>query len=198
MAQQYALALDLEKSGATMPWSTAKTQKVTYNGVFSTNKAALLPMGTWYISLLLQSKPPVEWGIAPLPQTAASGPITTFGSPTAFAVNKKAKNADAAKKFVAWASGEQGATILAKIGVSPSFRNQSILDTYFASAGMPTDDIAKKAFQPAKVALEMPVNEKSSDVDVILNEEHELIMTGEKTVDAGLAEMGKRVRSEVQ
>jgi multiple sugar transport system substrate-binding protein len=35
-------------------------------------------------------------------------------------------------------------------------------------------------------------------VDTILNEEHELIMTGDKTVDAGLAEAGKRVKSEVQ
>jgi multiple sugar transport system substrate-binding protein len=197
MANQYNLALDLEKAGATLPWATAKTQKVTYNGIFSTGKAAMVPMGTWYMALLLQAKPDVEWSIAPLPQVAASGPVTTFGSPTAFAVNKKAKHADAAKQFVTWASGPQGATILAKIGVAPAFRDQSILDTYFAVSGMPTDETAKKAFQPDKVVLEMPVNEKSSDVDLILNEEHELIMTGDKTVDAGLAEMGKRVRSEV-
>jgi multiple sugar transport system substrate-binding protein len=198
MAPQYNLALDLQKAGATMPWGTAKTQKVTYNGVFSTSKAAMVPMGTWYMALLLQTKPGIEWSIAPLPQTAASGPITTFGSPTAFSVNKKAKHLDLAKEFVRWASGEQGATILAKIGVAPAFRDQAILDTYFAVSGMPADDIAKKAFQPDKVVLEMPVNEKSSDVDTILNEEHELIMTGDKTVDAGLAEAGKRVKSEVQ
>jgi multiple sugar transport system substrate-binding protein len=197
MAAQYNMALDLEKSKATLKWGEAKTQKVTYDGMFSTGKAAMLPMGTWYIALLLQKKPDVDWSIAPLPQIGPGDPITTFGSPTAFAVNKKAKHADLAKEFVSWASGEQGATILAKIGVAPSFRNQAILDTYFAVTGMPTDEIAKKAFQPGKVVLEMPVNEKSSDVDTILNEEHELIMTGDKTVDAGLAEMGKRVKSEV-
>jgi multiple sugar transport system substrate-binding protein len=198
MGPQYEVALDLQKSGASMPWATAKTQKVTYNGVFSTGKAALLPMGTWYMALLLQSKPGVEWSIAPLPQTGAGGPVTTFGSPTAFAVNKKAKHPDAAREFVRWATGEQGATILAKIGVAPAFRSQAILDTYFATAGMPADDVARKAFQPDKVVLEMPVNEKSSDVDTILTEEHELIMTGAKTVGAGLAEMGNRVRSEVR
>ena len=198
MAAQYTMALDLEKAKATLPWAEAKTQKVTYDGMFATSKAAMVPMGTWYMALLLQKKPDIEWSVAPLPQVGSSGPITTFGSPTAFAVNKKAKHADLAKQFVSWASGEQGATILAKIGVAPSFRNDAILQTYFAVSGMPTDDIAKKAFQPDKVVLEMPVNEKSSDVDTILNEEHELIMTGDKTVDAGLAEMGKRVKSEVQ
>ena len=157
----------------------------------------MLPMGTWYMALLLQAKPNVEWSIAPLPQAEPGSAITTFGSPTAFSVNKKAKNPDEAKEFVRWATGEQGATVLAKIGVSPAYRTQAILDTYFAVTGMPTDEIAKKAFQPDKVVLEMPVNEKSSDVDLILNEEHELIMTGDKTVDAGLAEMGNRVRSEV-
>jgi multiple sugar transport system substrate-binding protein len=197
MAAQYAMTLDLEKAGAAMPWSTAKTQKVTYDGIFAGGKAAMLPMGTWYIALLLQTKPNVDWSIAPLPQTAASGPITTFGSPTAFAVNKKAKNAELAKEFVRFASGEQGATLLAKIGVSPSYRTPAILDEYFKTSGMPTDETAKKAFQPENVVLEMPVNEKSSDVDKILNEEHELIMTGDKAVDAGLAEMGSRVKSEV-
>jgi multiple sugar transport system substrate-binding protein len=34
-------------------------------------------------------------------------------------------------------------------------------------------------------------------VDKILTEEHELIMAGEKTVDAGIAEMNSRVKSEV-
>jgi len=199
MKPQYDLTLDLEKSGAALPWATAKTQKVTYNGVFSTGKAALLPMGTWYMGLLLQNKAAgLDWSIAPLPQVAATGPITTFGSPTAFAVNKKAKHAAAAKEFVRWASGEQGATTIAKIGVAPAYRTRAIIDAYFAVTGMPADDIAKKAFQPDEVVLEMPVDEKSSDVDQILNEEHELIMSGDKTVGAGLAEMGKRVKTEVQ
>jgi multiple sugar transport system substrate-binding protein len=170
--------------------------------MFSTEKAAMLPMGTWYAAALVSAKAAgktsVDWGIAPMPQTNASGPITTFGSPTAFAVNKKAKNAAAAKEFVLWASGEKGASTIAKIGVAPSFRNASILDSYFAVTGMPTDELTKKAFAPDKVVLEMPVNEKSSSVDTILNEEHQLIMTGSKSVTDGLAEMGKRVKTEVQ
>jgi multiple sugar transport system substrate-binding protein len=48
------------------------------------------------------------------------------------------------------------------------------------------------------VQLEMPVSDKSSDVDQILTEEHELVMTGEKSVDDGIKEMDHRVKTEVQ
>ncbi|GAA1571229.1 sugar ABC transporter substrate-binding protein [Dactylosporangium maewongense] len=200
MSAQYTMALDLQMAGATLPWGTASTQKVSYNTMFSTGKAAMLPMGTWYAAALLQAKADkksdVDWGIAPLPQVGG-GTVTTFGSPTAFAVNKKAKHADAAKRFVLWASGEKGAATIAKIGVTPAYHSAAITDAYFAVAGMPGDALAKKAFQPDKVVLEMPVSDKSSDVDAILTEEHQLIMTGSKTVSAGIAEMGKRVKSEV-
>ncbi|TDC42049.1 extracellular solute-binding protein [Micromonospora sp. KC213] len=200
MKPQYAIALDLEKSGATLKWATARTQKVTYHTMFSEEKAAMLPMGTWYAARLIDEKKAgkikVDWGMAPLPQ-ASEGASTTFGSPTAFAVNKKARNAEAARKFVTWASGEKGAAAIAKIGVFPAYTDATITDLYFGVDGMANDEVAKKAFQPGEVKLEMPVSEKSSDVDTILNEEHELIMTGEKSVDAGIAEMGKRVKSEV-
>ncbi|MFI7067288.1 ABC transporter substrate-binding protein [Kribbella sp. NPDC050124] len=197
---QYAMTLDLQQSGALLPWATASSQKVTYNSMFSTGKAALMPMGTWYAAQLLadtkSGKTKVDWGVAPLPQRE-TGKVTTFGSPTAFAVNKNSKHADAAKKFVTWAAGEEGATAIAKAGVTPSLQSQAILDTYFALPGVPQDAIAKKAFKPDQVVLEMPVTDKTADVDTILTEEHELIMTGEKSLDDGLAEMAKRVKNEV-
>ncbi|PZG02925.1 ABC transporter substrate-binding protein [Micromonospora deserti] len=200
MKPQYTMALDLQKSGAMLPWATAKTQKVTYHTMFSEEKAAMLPMGTWYAARLIEEKKAgkisVDWGMAPLPQ-ATEGASTTFGSPTAFAVNKKARNAEAARKFVTWASGEKGAAAIAKIGVFPAYTDATIADLYFGVDGMANDEVAKKAFQPGEVKLEMPVSEKSSDVDNILKEEHELIMSGEKSMDAGIAEMGKRVKSEV-
>ena len=199
---QYTMTLDLQKSGVLLPWATARSQKISYNTMFSTGKAALLPMGTWYAATLLADtkagKTKVDWGMAPLPQRAADGKVTTFGSPTAFAVNKNSKHADAAKKFVEWASSEAGATAVAKAGVTPSLQSQQILETYFALPGVPGDAVAKKAFKPDTVVLEMPVGEKSSDVDQILTEEHQLIMTGQKSLDDGLAEMAKRVKNEVR
>ncbi|MEU3663493.1 extracellular solute-binding protein [Streptomyces sp. NPDC032940] len=202
MKDQYEVALDLQKSGATLPFSTASSQKITYDSQMTTGKAAMIPMGTWFASKLLASEAAgtndVDWAMAPIPQVRAGGETVTFGSPTAFAVNKKARNAEAAEKFVMWASGPEGAAAIAKVGVVPAYSDDKVMETFFGVEGMPGDRVSRQAMAPGKVQLEMPVSEKSSDIDQILTEEHELVMSGEKSVGAGLDEMGRRVRSEVQ
>ena len=97
-----------------------------------------------------------------------------------------------------WASGPGGAAAIAKVGLVPAYTDGKIMDTFFAVKGMPTDPVSRKAMTPSKVQLEMPVSDKSSDIDVILNEEHELGMSGEKSIDKGNEEMNDRVRNEVK
>ncbi|KUO22376.1 ABC transporter substrate-binding protein [Streptomyces dysideae] len=199
---QYTMAVDLQKSGAAMQFSTAKSQQIEYNSMLTTGKAAMVPMGTWWAARLLQEKAQgthdVDWGMAPMPQITDDGKTVSFGSPTAFAVNKKAKNAEAAKKFVLWASGPEGAAAIAKIGVVPAYSDDTVMENFFGVEGMPTDALSKEAMSPDTVKLEMPVSDKSSDIDQILSEEHELIMSGEKSVGEGIKDMGARVKSEVE
>ena len=198
---QYNTALDLQKSGATLDFGTAKSQKTSYRTMFETGQAAMMPMGTWYIAGILQAKKDgktnVNWGLAPMPQKKSGGDVTTFGSPTAFAVNKNAAHSEEAKKFIEWAAGEEGAKAISKIGVVPALQNDAVTDAYFKLDGLPTDELSKKAFTPDETALEMPVSDKSAATDKILNQEHDLIMVGERSVADGITEMGKRVKSEV-
>ncbi|MCX3062934.1 ABC transporter substrate-binding protein [Streptomyces beihaiensis] len=202
MKNQYEIALGLQKAKATLPFSTAKSQNITYDSQLTTGKAAMVPMGTWWAAALLAEKKQgtndVKWGMAPIPQLTKNGKTVTFGSPTAFAVNKKARHADAAEKFVTWASGPEGAATVAKIGITPAYTDGKVMDSFFSVPGMPQDKLSREAMQPSKVQLEMPVSDKSSDIDQILKEEHELIMSGEKSVDAGIKEMDHRVKTEVQ
>ncbi|WP_232666520.1 ABC transporter substrate-binding protein [Pseudonocardia sp. TRM90224] len=200
MKSQYELALDLQRSGAALDYGTARTQQVNYRSMFETGQTAMLPMGTWYIAsikaAIASGKSSVDWGVAPMPQLAPGAGTTTFGSPTAFAVNEKAKNAEVAKEFVRFAAGEQGAKAIAAIGVVPAFRSDAVTAAFTA---LPSDELSKKAFtEDKKIVLEMPVSETTSDVDTILTEEHSLIMTGEKPVDDGLREAGDRVKNEVR
>ncbi|WP_327585242.1 sugar ABC transporter substrate-binding protein [Nonomuraea sp. NBC_00507] len=198
---QYNVALGVQKSGSTLDFGTAMAQKSDYKTLFETGATAMLPMGTWYISALLDAKKngktDVEWALAPMPQRPGGSGVTTFGSPTAFAVNKKAEHADAAKKFVQFAAGKAGAEAISKVGVVPALQSPEITSAYFALDGMPTDEVSKKAFEPDKVNLEMPVSENTSDIDTILREEHELIMVGDKPVADGIKSMNERVKSEV-
>ncbi|NUR26994.1 MAG: sugar ABC transporter substrate-binding protein, partial [Catenulispora sp.] len=198
---QYEIALGLQKDGAALDFGTATSQKSDYRTMFESGATAMLPMGTWYISGILEQKAKgatdVDWALAPMPQRPDATGVTTFGSPTAFAVNKRAEHTDAAKKFVQFAASRAGAEAITKVGVVPAFQSPDITQAYFAQTGMPADALSKKAFQPDKVVLEMPVSERTSDVDTILKEEHELIMVGDKSVDEGIRSMGERVKSEV-
>lgn len=200
MKQQYDTTVALQEAGSILDYATAKSQQTSYRTVFEGGQAAMMPMGSWYIAGILASKAAgttsVDWGIAPLPQ-ASVGDSTTFGSPTAFAVNKNAEHSEEAERFIAFASGEEGARAVASVGTVPALQSDAITEAYFGLEGMPSDDLSKKAFAPETVALEMPVSDISSDVDTILTEEHDLIMTGEKSVDDGIAEMESRVTSEV-
>jgi len=160
-----------------------------------------MPMGTWYISGILQAKKDakstVDWGIAPMPQIDDVDQTTTFGGPTAFAVNKASKHKDAAKTFLAFAASLEGAKAISAIGVVPALQSDDVTAAYFALDGMPTDELSKEAFAPDDVALEIAPSDITADVDVILNEEHDLIMVGEKSVDDGIAAMESRVKQDV-
>ncbi len=196
---QYTLALDLQNAGAALDWGTAKTQKVNYRSMFETGQTAMMPMGTWYIASIKAAieggTSSVEWGMAPMPQISSGGQTTTFGSPTAFAVNEKAKNVEWAKEFIEFATGEEGAKVLAGIGVVPAYSSDAVTAAFTA---LPGDELSRTTFtEDKKVVLEMPVSEVTSDIDTILNEEHELIMAGQKSIDDGIRDAGERVKNEV-
>ncbi|MGW2545884.1 ABC transporter substrate-binding protein, partial [Kitasatospora sp. NPDC001574] len=200
LADQYRSALAIQDAGATIDFGTATTQKSGYQSVFENKQAAMMPMGTWFVAKLLADKQAgttdADWALAPLPQRPGASGVTTFGSPTAFAVNKKAQHADAAQKFVEFATGPEGAKAVTAIGVVPALLTDETRKAYFDLPGMPVDDTSKKAFAPDKVALEMPVGPKTSQIDTILTEEHQLVMTKQKSIDAGIKEMNSRVKDE--
>lgn len=199
---QYDIALGIQNAGATLDYGTATTQKTGYQAMIETGKAAMLPMGTWLIGTLWADKKSgatdIDWSMAPMPQRPGASGVTTFGSPTAFSINKKAKNVDAAEKFIEFATGPQGAAIVAGIGIVPALLNDDTRKVYFGLDGMPADAGFQQAFKPDKVVLEMPVNDKSSQIDTILTAEHTLVMTKQKSIAAGIAEMDSRVQTEVE
>jgi multiple sugar transport system substrate-binding protein len=52
---------------------------------------------------------------------------------------------------------------------------------------------ANQALQTSTVRLELPMDPNVGAVEQILNEEHELIMTGSVSVDQGIEEMTTRI-----
>lgn len=179
-----------------MPLATAKTASASYSGQFETGKAAMVPMGTWLISTLLTDKKAgkynMNWGMAKIPHFSGAKAGTTFGNITPLGINAASKNKDEAWKFVKFVGTEKGADILAKAGDMPAFRNDAVMKIYDGLEGLPTG--SKDALVTSKVALEFPPNANGAAIDKILQEEHELIMIGKNSVDAGIANMNKRVK----
>jgi multiple sugar transport system substrate-binding protein len=179
-----------------MPLGIAKASSANYKGQFETGKAALLPMGTWFLGTLITDKKNglhnVNWGVATIPHFDKAKQGTTFGNVTPVAINSLSKNKDAAWKFVKFISSEKAAMIFAKHGIMPAYRNEAVMKVFNSLDGLPAG--SQEALKTTKVALEFPPNVKGAAIDKILQEEHELIMINNNSVDAGIATMNKRVQ----
>lgn len=197
LKEAYDIFLPMQNEDKSiMPLGTAKAASASYTGQFETGKAAMVPMGTWFTGTLLTDKKAgkynMNWGIATIPHFDDAKAGTTFGNITPVAINANSKNKDAAWEFVKFLGSEKAATIMAKHGVMPAFRDDAVMSTYNSLDGLPAG--ANDALKTSHVALEFPPNPNGAAIDKILQEEHELIMINKNSVDAGIANMDKRVQ----
>ena len=121
-----------------------------------------------------------------------------MGNPTPIGIPAGARNVEEAWRFIEFATGEPGALILAEMGIPSAFKNDRVLNTFFNLPGMPTDPLSRRAFNPDFVSTEWPMNPLSGAIDSILNQEHQLILVGEATIDAGIRRMGERAAREIR
>ncbi|HEX8631317.1 MAG TPA: extracellular solute-binding protein [Catenuloplanes sp.] len=206
MTPYYQRSLDLQESGAQATFGTATTNTLTYQSQFGTQKAAMMPMGSWYVATLLaqQAKGDAakfEWGIAPAPQrdkSTTSNPVT-FGDPTGMGINPKVSGAkrDAAKKFLGFIGGEKSATAMAGIGITPAYASTTVTDAYFALKGIPTDKLSKFAFATHDTKPENPVSKHTTALQNLLKETHSSIMSKSVPAEKGITDAQGRAKSQV-
>jgi len=205
----YERVLKLQDEGAQVDFNTSSANQLTYQGEFGTQKAAMLPMGSWYTATLIAQQASgeadaFEWGIAPAPQLDSSTAGTdktpvTFGDPTGFGANAalSGNKAAAAKKFLEFAASEDAAQVLAGIGITPALTSDTVTETYFGVEGAPTDDLSKFAWSTHEVLPENPTSNKTAAIQGILGDMHTAIMSGSTGVDEAITEAQDRVANEV-
>ncbi|MFT4030212.1 MAG: extracellular solute-binding protein [Protaetiibacter sp.] len=205
----YESALALQDSGVQESFNTITANQLNYRGVFGSQQAALLPMGSWYYGILLQQQVSGEaqdfnWAVAPAPQLDASTAGTdntplTFGDPTGFGINANIDESkiQAAKEFLEYASSEDAAIALAKIGVLPAYVDDDVLNAYFSTDGAPADELTKFALQTGDVAPQNPPVAETAAVQNILNDMHTAIMSESESVDSAIKAAEDRVKNEV-
>lgn len=196
----YEMVLKEQQDGVCMDYATLKTQGLHYSDAFAQGNIGMMNMGSWFLSTLISKIKSGEytdctnWGIVKYPHAEGVEPGSTLSTVTCLAVPTSAPNKDAAWEFVKFVSGEEGAKVMAGTGNIPAMTNDQIVDLISAMDGFPTDDNSKQALVASHAYLEMPANDKASEIETVLNEQHDLIMTESTTVDDGIAAMNEGVQ----
>ena len=112
---------------------------------------------------------------------------------TALAINVDSPKAEAAADFINWCVSEEGAKVIAETGTFPACGSDETNEIIRGTAGFPEDDASAGALNTVAVYLEMPYTQYASDIETILNAEHDAIMTLSETVDEGIQNMNDQV-----
>ena len=199
LAPYYERILRQQDDGVVQSYAALKTSTTHYSGVFFNNRVAMMNMGTWFIATQIEKvktgeSTSVNWGLVKYPHPDGVPAGTTLGTITSLAVNRNSKKKEQALDFLKFVTGPEGAAVLARLGVIPAIMNDDVINTIAATPGFPTDEGSKEALRVTKAYLEMPMHDRSADIELILNEVHDNIMTKNAAVPQGIAEMNDRVR----
>ncbi len=201
MKPYYEMVLAEEADGVCRTYSDLTTEGLHYSAAFSNGDTAMMNMGSWYIATMIASLASGEydssvcgnWGIVKYPHAEGVEPGSTLGTITGLAVTSATDVPDEAWKFVNWASGSEGAKVMANTGNFPAIMTDEVIDTITGLDGFPTDDASKEALEVSNLYLEVPYADNVSEINSILDTYHAMIMNGETSVDDGIASMNEEV-----
>lgn len=179
-------------------YATLKTSSLHYSAAFYQNNVASLVMGTWFIPTLSQAivngeSEDFDWGIATMPLTNDASKGTAAGTITSLGISSNSKNKEEAYKFVEFVSSEEGAQIIAETGTMPAIQTEAVINTITSNESFPSDEQSKDALQVETTYLELPLDENAAEVETILNDAHDNIMTKNATINEELKNTSEQV-----
>ncbi len=197
----YEMVLNQEKDGVCRKYSDLKTEGLHYSAAFSGGDVAMLNMGSWFIATMISNLNSGEydsslcgnWGIVKYPHAEGVEAGSTLGTITGLSVTKASDTPDAAWEFVKWVSGEEGAAVMASSGNFPAIMTDEVADIITGLEGFPTDAESKEALNVSNLYLEVPYAPNVSEINSVLDSYHGSIMTGELSIDEGIAKMNEEV-----
>ena len=197
----YEQVLSEQADGVIPNYGEQKTSGLHYSGAFQNGQAAMCNMGSWFIATMQKYNEeaegngvePVNFGIVKYPHPGGAPAGSTLGTVTSLAVNANSEKKDAALDFVNWCASEDGAKCVAAVGTFPAVASDETNAIISSTEGFPSDDASLEALNTTAIYLEMPLSDKASEIETILNTEHDAIMTESETVDEGIANMNEQV-----
>lgn len=197
----YELYLKMQyEDKSVMSYGEATTSSAHYRTQFESGRVGMMYIGTWTIGALISDhkagRHDVNWGIVKSPHWASmKEPDTAVAIVTPLAINANSDKKEASWKFVKFAGSEAGAKIFAKHGVLPAVKTKDVLDVYTSADGFPEN--AAAALEAKKLLLEFPPAPNAGVMSSIIQEEHELIMLKEETIQEGIDNIERRINQEL-
>ncbi len=203
MKPYYEMVLNQEADGVCRKYTDLKTEGLHYSAAFSGGDVAMMNMGSWFISTMINNLASGEydsslcgnWGIVKYPHADGVEAGSTLGTITGLSVTTASDTPDEAWKFVKWVSGENGAAVMAKTGNFPAIMNSEVQDLIAGLEGFPTDDNSKEALNVANLYLELPYDANCAEINSVLDTYHGSIMSGEMSIDEGIEAMNTEVQA---
>ncbi len=194
----YERALKLQEDGIVRSYSSLKTSQTHYSGPWFSSQIAMLPMGSWFIGTQIAKVKSGEstasnWGLAKYPHPEGVEAGATAGQVTSLGINANSKKVDAAKDFIEWVSGPEGAAIVSNTGTIPALRDENVVSTIASTDGFPADPESAQALVTSAAYLEMPVDLKAAEYELVLNRVHDSLMTNNIEIDDAIQEMNEGV-----
>ncbi len=202
MKPYYEMVLNQEKDGVCRKYTDLKAEGLHYSAAFSGGDVAMMNMGSWFVATMISSLKSGEydadlcgnWGIVKYPHADGVEPGSTLGTITGLSVTTASDTPDEAWKFVKWVSGEEGAAVMAETGNFPAIMTDEAMSLITGLEGFPTDDASKEALNVSNLYLEVPYAENVSEINSALDSYHGSIMSGEMSIDEGIAAMNEAVK----
>ena len=196
----YETALKEQADGVIQDYATLRTSGTHYSGVFFNSQIAMMHQGSWFIATQIDRVKAGEalsknWGLAKLPHPNGIAAGTSPASITGVSVNRNSRNKQAALEFAKFLSSPDGAAVLANTGTIPAMMTPEVINAISSMQGFPTDAASKEALTVAQTYLEFPLHERVADIQTVLNETHDAIMTKNITLDTGIKQMNDRVKA---
>ncbi len=195
----YEMVLGQQNDGICQNYATLKASSLHYSGQFQNGTVAMMNMGSWYIATLIQKVKSGEadaakdWGIVKYPHAEGVEPGTTLGTITSLSISQGSKQKDAAWDFVKFVTSPECAAVIAETGTIPAIMNDTVVNEIASMPGFPTDAASKEALHIAKAYLEMPLHDKAGQIETVLNQYHDAIITNNISIDEGLKKMAEEV-----
>lgn len=187
--------IQLEDKSA-QDYATNKSMGSHYAGMMEKGNVGMLYMGTWQMSQFAKMKSQgisdeqYNWSVAPMPTWTKDEAEATIGGVSPMLLSTTSKHKEETWEFIKFVSGEEGAKHLADLLIMPAFINEAVMDRFVQNEYFPED--GKIALETEHIFMEWPSDKLSPLLSKMVDEEIQLVVTGNKSIDDAIADMESR------